>query len=83
MTDFIGEVTISLPVVKPLVRHSMKEELFNILATEVLTEENTDALIEAIFDRINLPWYVPSGIAKRVLDRMLPDVLLNAIADVL
>lgn len=53
------------------------------LEEEVLTEENTDRLIDAIFSRLHLPWYVPSAIAKKVLDRMLPDVLLQALRAIL
>ena len=60
-----------------------KELLIDILETEVFTEENTDKIIDLIFDNLKLPWYVPSAIAKRVLDRMLPDILLNAIKGVL
>ena len=50
-----------------------------ILEEEVLTEENTDKLIEIIFARLDLPWYVPAGIAKKVLDRLLPDVILDGL----
>ena len=57
----------------------MRDELFQILEDEILTEENTDKLIDLIFDNLNLPWYVPTVIAKRVLDRVLPEVLLTAL----
>jgi len=60
-----------------------KAEIVQILEEEVLTEENTDLLINFIFDKIDLPWYVPGRIVKKILDRMLPEVLLDALKSVL
>jgi len=46
---------------------------------KVLTEENTDRFLDLIFGTIRLPWWIPSAIARRVLDGILPEVLLGAL----
>jgi hypothetical protein len=66
-----------------MVQENVRVLVLETLEQEVLTEENTDRLIELIFSRINLPWYVPGRIVKKVLDRMLPDILLDAIRNLL
>ena len=63
-------------------QQSVRDEFLLVLSTEVLNEENTDKLIDAIFDRISLPWWVPTAVAKRVLDRLLPETLLKAIQSI-
>ena len=50
---------------------------------EILTEENTDALIHIITDKISLPiWlrWIPLG---SILDRLLPEKLLQVFEEVL
>ena len=49
----------------------------------VLTEENTDRLLDVIFGSIRLPWWIPGRIARRVLDEILPEVLLGALERIL
>jgi hypothetical protein len=58
------------------------EELEEILRN-ILSEENTDKLIDVLMDKINFPWWLPSGIIRKTLDQMLPDVLLNAILEMI
>lgn len=60
-----------------------KAEIVQILEEDVLNEENTDKLIDFIVKKIKLPWYVPGRIVKKVLDKMLPDVLLDALKSML
>lgn len=50
---------------------------------EILTEENTDALIELIKDKLHLPlWlrWLPLGM---ILDKLLPGTLLRVFEEVL
>lgn len=50
---------------------------------EILTEENTDALIRIIEDKISLPFWlrwIPLG---SILDRLLPEKLLEVFEDLL
>ncbi len=51
----------------------------DILSEHVLTEENTDKLIEVLLDKVNLPWWIPERIIRRVLDQLLPETLLQAL----
>ena len=60
----------------------IRDKFLQILEEEVLTEENTDQLIKIIFDSIKLPWYIPKRILKKVLDRLLPETLLDAIRSI-
>ncbi len=48
-----------------------------------LTEENTDRFLDLVFVALRLPWWVPALIARRVLDAMLPEVLLGALEKIL
>lgn len=50
---------------------------------EILTEENTDALIEILLDRISLPFWLSWLPIGKVLDKMLPETLLNLFEDLL
>jgi len=46
---------------------------------KVLTEENTDRFLDLLFLSIHLPWWIPSRLARRVLDGILPESLLSAL----
>lgn len=50
-----------------------------------MTEEKTDEFLDFIEDHLAdaLPWWFPMGIAKTVVDYLLPNVILDAIEDVL
>ena len=63
---------------------SVKEELMQTLR-ENITEENTDELIEYLFDKLPIPWYLRplAGIGKSFVDRLLPERLLDAIEHIL
>lgn len=50
---------------------------------KVLTEENTDAFLDVLFLRLSLPWWIPGAVARRVLDAILPEKLLGALAHIL
>lgn len=50
-----------------------------VLERDILTEENTDRLIDLLFDHLSLPRWMPSFVVKRVLDNMLPETLLRAL----
>lgn len=50
---------------------------------EILTEENTDALIEILMDRLKLPFWLSWLPIGKVLDKMLPETLLNLFEDLL
>lgn len=50
---------------------------------DALTEENTDRVLDLLFFSLRLPWWIPAAIARRVLDGLLPEVLLGAIEKVL
>jgi hypothetical protein len=58
-----------------------KDELLDVLRN-LLSEENTDRLIAHILDAIGprLPWWVPGGLVEKILDAILPGVLLDALA---
>lgn len=43
----------------------------------ILTEENTDALIEILMDMLPLPFWMKWLPIGSVLDRLLPETLLN------
>jgi hypothetical protein len=49
---------------------------------DVLTEENTDMVLEYIFDKIDVPM-VPDDLVKNVLDAVMPMLLLEALESVL
>ena len=50
-----------------------------------LTEESTDRLIAALMDVLpeRMPWWVPEGVVRKVLDAMLPEVLIRGLRAVL
>ena len=58
------------------------EELEELLRG-LLSEENTDKLIDQMMSKIKFPWWVPAGIIRRTLDQLLPDVLLDALLGLL
>jgi hypothetical protein len=53
------------------------------LLDSLLSEENTDVLIEIIVGRLasRLPFWFPSRLAAKVLDALLPGVLLDALRE--
>lgn len=66
------------PEVTPLTNET-KAIVVNALTQHILTEHTTDEMIDLILSKINLPWWVPKGIVRRVLDQMLPGVLLDSL----
>lgn len=56
-----------------------KEQALDILANEILTEENTDVLIDQVLSLIKLPVWLRWLPLRSILDRLLPDVLINAL----
>lgn len=46
-------------------------------------ETRSDALLEEILDRVSLPWYVPTGIVRRLLDAQLPEAVVTPIVRLL
>lgn len=54
-----------------------------IAIREVLTEDNTDALIDLIMDRLPIPFWMRWLPIRSVLDRLLPETLLNVFEDLL
>jgi hypothetical protein len=46
----------------------------------ILTEENTDRLIDILRERIDIPG-VPDRFVWMVVDRMLPELILDALAE--
>lgn len=63
---------------------SIKEDVMAVLRAEI-TEEKTDELIDYLFDKVPAPWYLKPflPIAKSLVDKMLPDKLLDAIEKLL
>lgn len=59
-------------------REEWGEQVYRWLETEVLTEEHTDALIDAFASRV--PW-LPTFISRRLLDHFLPETALQAVED--
>lgn len=53
----------------------------DILEKDVITEKNTDALIDILVGSLPLPWWVPKRVIKRVLDKLLPETLIKALRD--
>ena len=49
---------------------------------EEITEDRTDLFIDRLMNLIKVPW-VPKWLVRKVLDRMLPKKLLDAIEHVL
>jgi len=54
------------------------------IITDVLTEGNTDILIELV-DKIPIPWYarIARGFIKKKLDDKLPEILIDLLVKVL
>lgn len=50
---------------------------------EILTEENTDAMIKILVDRIDLPFWLAWLPVGSVLDKLLPEALLSVFEDLL
>lgn len=48
-----------------------------------ITEDRTDQLLDEVMKRLPLPWFLPKSIVRGVMDRFLPEQLLNAIESVL
>lgn len=49
----------------------------------VISEDRTDEWIELLFARIKLPWWIPGWAARRALDQLLPEMLLDSLEDLL
>lgn len=56
-----------------------KEQAIKILEEEILTEENTDIVIDQVLSLIKLPIWLRWLPLRSILDRLLPDVLINAL----
>lgn len=50
-------------------------ELSKAVIETILSEENTDDLIEVFLDRVSFPWYVPKRLVRSQLDKRLPEVV--------
>jgi len=63
---------------------SIKDDVMSVLREEI-TEERTDELIDYLFDKLPVTWYLKVfiPIAKSVVDKMLPERLLDAIEHIL
>ncbi len=65
---------------------TQKEKLVALqIVEQVLTEENTDALIEIIVKRVKkvLPFWAKWLPIGTVLDKLFPDVLIDALRELL
>lgn len=62
----------------------IKQDVMETLRVEI-TEEKTDELINYLFDKVPVPWYLKPTvpIAKKFVDKMLPERLLDAIEKLL
>lgn len=48
-----------------------------------ITEERTDEWIDLLLGKVDLPRWIPKWLVRRVLDKLLPSVVLNSIEDLL
>lgn len=62
---------------------SIEDSAWSLLSG-VLSEDNTDKLIQIICEKLEgkLPFWVPMGLVARILDHLLPEVLLEALQEV-
>lgn len=63
--------------------YAQRIEIVDAISSEVLTEENTDQFIDILMIRLDprLPWWVPGGLIRKVLDALLPGVLTDALRE--
>lgn len=61
---------------------AIKQEILDALK-EALSEENTDRVIDLMLLKLSLPWWIPTGFVRKILDRLLPDVVINLIEELL
>lgn len=54
-------------------------DVIKVLEEEILTEENTDKLIDIVLALIKLPIWLRWLPLRSILDRLLPNVLLDAL----
>jgi len=65
-----------------IVGPAVKDAILDALR-DALTEENTDRLIDLMILKLSLPWWIPTAFIRKILDRLLPDVVLNLLEELL
>ena len=57
----------------------MHKEVIEVLEKDILTEDNTDRLIDILVSMMPLPLWMKWLPLRAVLDRLLPGVLIKAL----
>lgn len=67
-----------------LLKHSERGKMFVArFLVAYADEENTDDLIAFMFEKIELPWWVPERLIRGLLDRQLPELALAPLVGLL
>lgn len=72
------------PELKDQDEHGVRAAVMDFLRGN-LTEERTDAWLDALMDTLGaaLPWWIPGGIVRAILDHLVPEMLLDSLERVL
>ena len=66
-------------ILKTMEKSLMRDELIQVLETEILTEENTDVFIDLVLGFVKLPLWLRWLPLRSILDKLLPEAVLKAI----
>lgn len=65
--------------VQMLSKSSTGREMVARYLVETVTENRTDRLLGRVLDEIDLPWWLPEGVIRRILDNQLPQAVVTPV----